>query len=64
MSGFVGTINGKECSIHYEYSPGFHHTPWLIIKGSPRAILLSSGSKIDSQIYWHLIFESIDWKEL
>lgn len=64
MSGFLGTINGKECHIHYEYGPGFHHVPWLIIKGSPRTIELSKVGKIDSQIYWHLIFENIEWKEL
>jgi hypothetical protein len=64
VSGFLGTVNGKKCHIHYEYGPGFHHVPWLIVEGSPRAILLSSESDTLSQIRWYVIFESIEWKEL
>lgn len=60
----LGIMNGKKCGIYYEYGPGFHHIPFLSIEGSTRLIKLSKVGKIDSQIYWHIIFENIDWKEL
>jgi len=58
MSGFIGVFEGKKC-----YVVAVVFDKYIYI-GESGPILIHNYNNINGEFYWHLIFETIDWKEI